>query len=166
MCPHSRQALGARPRQHGRQSGGERRDAPMSEDLAAVETPVEIEQRTIAQVPDAERKGKVRNLFTIWFASNVMLLTVVTGALATTVYGLSIWWAIVGLVIGNLFGGVFMALHSAQGPRLGVPQMIQSRGQFGSYGALVVVAVVIIMYLGFIASNTVLGGQAINNLVH
>jgi NCS1 family nucleobase:cation symporter-1 len=137
----------------------------MSEDLAAVETPVEIEQRTIAQVPDAERKGKVRNLFTIWFASNVMLLTVVTGALATTVYGLSLGWAIVGLVIGNLFGAVFMALHSAQGPRLGVPQMIQSRGQFGSYGALVVVAVVIIMYLGFIASNVVLGGQAINNLV-
>ena len=92
----------------------------MSEDLAAVEAPVEIEQRTIAQVPDSERKGKVRNLFTIWFASNVMLLTVVTGALATTVYGLSLWWAIVGLVIGNLFGAVFMALHSAQGPRLGV----------------------------------------------
>ena len=56
----------------------------MAEDLAVVETPVEIEQRTIAQVPAAERKGKVRNLFTIWFASNVMLLTVVTGALATT----------------------------------------------------------------------------------
>ncbi len=136
----------------------------MSEDLAAVEAPVEIEQRTIAQVPDAERKGKVRNLFTIWFASNVMLLTVVTGALATTVYGLSLGWAALGLIIGNLFGGVFMALHSAQGPKLGVPQMIQSRGQFGAYGALVVVAVVIIMYLGFIASNVVLGGQALNNL--
>ena len=39
-----------------------------------------IEQRTIAQVPDDERHGKVRNLFTIWFGSNVMLLTIVTGA--------------------------------------------------------------------------------------
>ncbi|HLI61519.1 MAG TPA: cytosine permease [Solirubrobacteraceae bacterium] len=136
----------------------------MAEDLAAVETPAEIEQRTIAQVPDSERKGRVRNLFTIWFASNIMLLTVVTGALATTVYGLSLGCAALGLVIGNLFGGVFMALHSAQGPKLGVPQMIQSRGQFGAYGALVVVAVVIIMYLGFIASNVVLGGQALNNL--
>src|SRR5579875_4128103 len=113
----------ARPRRTERSIRRRGRDAPMSEDLAAVEAPVEIEQRTIAQVPDAERKGKVRNLFTIWFASNVVLLTVVTGALATTVYGLSLWWAIVGLVIGNLFGAVFMALHSAQGPRLGVPQM-------------------------------------------
>ncbi len=124
-----------------------------------------IEQRTIAEVPASERHGRVRNLFTIWFGSNVMLLTIVTGALATTVYGLPLAWAALAVVIGNLFGGVFMALHSAQGPRLGVPQMIQSRGQFGAYGALVVVAVVIIMYLGFVASNSVLGGQALNNLI-
>ncbi|MBV9804010.1 MAG: cytosine permease, partial [Solirubrobacterales bacterium] len=52
-----------------------------------------------------------------------------------------------------------------QGPRLGVPQMIQSRGQFGAWGAIVVVAVVMIMYLGFIASNAVLGGESINELV-
>jgi purine-cytosine permease-like protein len=124
-----------------------------------------IEQRTIAQVPLSERHGRVRDLFTIWFGSNVMLLTIVTGALATTVYGLSLAWAAAGLVLGNLIGAVFMALHSAQGPKLGVPQMIQSRGQFGAYGAIVVVIVVIIMYLGFIASNLVLAGDSINNLV-
>ena len=26
-----------------------------------------------------------------------------------------------------------MALHSAQGPQMGIPQMIQSRAQFGSW---------------------------------
>ncbi len=132
---------------------------------AHAENAAAIEQRTIAEVPASERHGRVRNLFTIWFGSNVMLLTIVTGALATTVYGLPLAWAALAVVIGNLFGGVFMALHSAQGPRLGVPQMIQSRGQFGAYGALVVVAVVIIMYLGFVASNSVLGGQALNDLI-
>jgi NCS1 family nucleobase:cation symporter-1 len=128
--------------------------------------PAVIEQRTIAQVPPEERHGRVRDLFTIWFGSNVMLLTIVTGALATSVYGLNLFWSAVAIIVGNLFGAVFMALHSAQGPRLGVPQMIQSRGQFGAYGAVVVVAVVIIMYLGFIASNAVLGGQSINDLFH
>jgi nucleobase:cation symporter-1, NCS1 family len=128
--------------------------------------PAVIEQRTIAQVPSEERHGRVRDLFTIWFGSNVMLLTIVTGALATSVYGLNLAWSAVAIIVGNLFGAVFMALHSAQGPRLGVPQMIQSRGQFGAYGAIVVVAVVIIMYVGFIASNAVLGGQSINELVH
>jgi NCS1 family nucleobase:cation symporter-1 len=58
-----------------------------------------------------------------------------------------------------------MALHSAQGATLGVPQMIQTRGQFGSLGSLLVVGIVIVMYVGFLASNLVLGGQALAGLV-
>ena len=58
-----------------------------------------------------------------------------------------------------------MALHSAQGPRLGLPQMISSRAQFGVYGAIVPLVLVIVMYLGFTATGTVLAGQAINELL-
>ena len=58
-----------------------------------------------------------------------------------------------------------MALHAAQGPTLGVPQMIQTRGQFGSFGSLLVVGIVIVMYVGFLASNLVLGGEALASLV-
>ncbi len=47
----------------------------------------------------------------------------------------------------------FMALHSAQGPRLGVPQMVQTKGQFGSYGSVLVVSIVVLMYIGFTASS-------------
>lgn len=93
-----------------------------------------------------------------------MLLTVVTGALATSVYGLPFLLAVVAIVVGNLVGAIFMALHSAQGPRLGVPQMMQTRGQFGSYGSLLVIAVVVVMYVGFFASNLVLAGQSLNVL--
>jgi nucleobase:cation symporter-1, NCS1 family len=57
-----------------------------------------------------------------------------------------------------------MALHAAQGPTLGVPQMIQTRGQFGSLGSLLVVGIVIIMYVGFLSSNLVIGGEAIANV--
>jgi nucleobase:cation symporter-1, NCS1 family len=46
-----------------------------------------------------------------------------------------------------------------------VPQMVQTRGQFGSLGALLVVGVVIIMYVGFFAANLVLGGQALGAVV-
>jgi purine-cytosine permease-like protein len=38
----------------------------------------------------------------------------------------------------NLVGGVLMTLHSAQGPQMGIAQMIQSRAQPGSLGALLV----------------------------
>lgn len=41
-----------------------------------------------------------------------------------------------------------MALHSAQGPRLGIPQMIQSRAQFGFCGAILPILLVILMYVG------------------
>jgi len=129
--------------------------------MTTVEQAAVLEDRTIQPIPVSERHGTARDLFTIWFGSNIMLLTVVTGALAATVFGLPFTWAVVALCIGNLAGAVFMALHAAQGPILGVPQMVQTRGQFGSYGALLVVALVIVMYVGFFASNLVLSGEAL-----
>jgi NCS1 family nucleobase:cation symporter-1 len=123
-----------------------------------------LEQSTIQPIPAAERHGKASDLFTIWFGSNITLLTIVTGALAVTVFKQPFWWGVLGIVIGTLVGAVFMALHSAQGPQLGVPQMVQTRGQFGSIGSLLVVGLVVIMYLGFFASNLVLGGQALQSL--
>ncbi|MGW6139346.1 purine-cytosine permease family protein [Streptomyces sp. NPDC055144] len=113
----------------------------------------------------SERHGRTRDLFTIWFSANLGPLTVVTGALAPTAFGLSFGWSVAALLVGHLGGGFLMALHSAQGPQLGVPQMIQSRGQFGSVGALAVILVVIVMYQGFFASNLVVGAQSLNQVV-
>ncbi len=123
-----------------------------------------FELSTIQPIPHDRRHGTYGDLFTIWFGSNLMLLTIATGGLATTVFGLSFGWAVSGLALGNLVGAIFMALHAAQGPTLGVPQMIQTRGQFGSMGALLVIGIVIVMYVGFLASNLVLGGQALASL--
>jgi len=132
--------------------------------MPVAEAPQRIEDKTIQPIPPDERHGRTRDLFSLWFGSNIMLLTVVTGALATSVYGLPFWLAVIAIVVGNLVGAVFMALHSAQGPRLGVPQMMQTRGQFGSYGSLIVIVLVVVMYVGFFASNLVLAGQSLNVL--
>jgi NCS1 family nucleobase:cation symporter-1 len=126
--------------------------------------PTHLEISTIRPIPLNERHGTAGDLFTVWFGSNLMLLTIVTGGLAVTVFALPFWWAILGLVVGNLVGAVFMALHAAQGPTLGVPQMIQTRGQFGSLGSLLVIGIVMFMYLGFMSSNLVLGGEAIASI--
>lgn len=128
---------------------------------AAVPTPDSVERRTIEHIPVDERHGRARDLFTVWFGSNIMLLTIITGALATTVFGLPLWAGAMAVVLGNVVGAVVMALHAAQGPQMGVPQMLQTRAQFGSYGSLLVVVLVVFMYLGFFASNAVLGGQAL-----
>ncbi|MEO3941142.1 cytosine permease [Paenarthrobacter nicotinovorans] len=126
---------------------------------ATTEVP-RLEDKTIQPIPLNERHGKARDLFTIWFGSNIMIMTIVTGGLATTVFGLGFVPATVGIIIGNVVGGIFMALHSAQGPQLGVAQMIQTRGQFGSFGALLIVVIVVVMYVGFFAANLVFGGEA------
>ena len=123
-----------------------------------------LEKHTIGYVPPEDRHGKVRDLFTLWFGTNIAPLPVVTGAAGVTVFHLDLFWAIAAIVVGHLVGGVFMALHSAQGPQMGIPQMIQSRGQFGSYGALIVVVIAAVMYLAFFASNIVLAGQSLHGI--
>jgi len=122
-----------------------------------------LERRTIDVVPDSERHGKPLNQFTLWFGANMQITAIVDGALAV-VFGADPLWAAIGLIIGNVLGGIVMALHSAQGPKMGIPQMISSRAQFGVYGAIVPLVLVVLMYLGFAATGTVLAGQAINQL--
>ena len=123
-----------------------------------------VETRTIDVIPDEERHGTPRSQFTLWFGANMQITAIVDGALAV-VFGADALWAIVGLTLGNILGGIVMALHSAQGPRLGLPQMISSRAQFGVLGAAVPLVLVIVMYLGFAATGAVLSGQAINKII-
>jgi NCS1 family nucleobase:cation symporter-1 len=123
-----------------------------------------VEQHTIDHVPENERHGRVRDLFTMWFGTNIAPLPLVTGAMGVQVFHQSFWSSVLAILVGQLVGAVFMALHSAQGPQLGVPQMIQSRAQFGSVGALLIVVVAAAMYIGFFASNIILAGKSLHGL--
>ncbi len=124
-----------------------------------------VEQHTIYQIPLDQRHGKAPHLFTLWFGANMQVLTIVTGALATTVFHQSFLSGVAAILVGNIVGAVFMALHAAQGPQLGVPQMVQSKGQFGSVGAAFIVGLVILMYLGYFASSLVIGAQSIHAIL-
>ncbi|MER6944502.1 cytosine permease [Nonomuraea sp. NPDC000554] len=124
-----------------------------------------VERRTIDVIPDEERHGSPRNQFTLWFGANMQITAIVDGALAV-VFGADALWAIPALLIGNVAGGTVMALHSAQGPRLGLPQMISSRAQFGVFGAVLPLVLVVLMYLGFAATGSVLAGQAVGQILH
>ena len=112
-----------------------------------------VESRSIDYVPVSERHGKVWHLGPLWFAGNAQLATIAIGAFGIA-GGLSFSWSIVAIVLGALIGTLFMAFHSAQGPKLGLPQMIQSRPQFGYYGALLPVVVAVLLFIGFNVFNT------------
>jgi NCS1 family nucleobase:cation symporter-1 len=127
-------------------------------------TPAVIEIRSIDYVPDAERHGGLVSQFTLWLGANLQITAIVTGALAVVLGG-DVFWSLLALFVGQLIGGSVMALHAAQGPQLGLPQMISSRVQFGVYGAVIPIVAVCVMYVGFSASGSVLAGQAVAQLL-
>ena len=122
-----------------------------------------IESRSIDYVPLKERHGKVWHLWPVWFTGNAHLATMATGVVGIALGGNFIWMAI-AVILGCVLGTFFMAFHSTQGPQLGLPQMIQSRPQFGYLGALLVWAVALITFVGYNAFNEVLAADTLNTI--
>lgn len=135
-------------------------DVRYGEDIAQIE-PIGIEH-----IKESERHGKVGSVFSLWFGANVELATLTTGVAAVSLFGLSFWQAAIGLVIGNLVGAVILGLVSTYGPRLGVPQMVQSRGAFGFFGNFLPGIFNLVAGALWFAVNTVLGTFAFTALLH
>lgn len=122
-----------------------------------------VERRAIDFVPESERHGSVKSMFTLFFSVNMQITAVAIGVIPFEL-GLSLWWSLAAILMGNLLGGVVMALHAVQGPKIGMPQMIQSRAQFGVLGANLPLVLVVVMYLGFFAGTTMLGAQVFEDM--
>src|SRR5580698_2660163 len=123
-----------------------------------------IEKRSIDYVPIAERHGKVWHLWPVWFSGDAHLATVATGVVGVAMGGHLPWMAL-AVLLGCAFGTFFMAFHSTQGPQLGLPQMIQSRPQFGYVGALLVWCVALVTLVGYCSFNLVLAADTVSTLV-
>ena len=124
-----------------------------------------LEVRSIDYVPLSERHGKLWHLGPLWFMSNAQIATLAVGVLGVTTGG-NLIWSLIALFLGTAIGTFFMAAHSAQGPQLGLPQMIQSRPQFGYVGAILVWLFAYLQYAGFNIFNTLLAADAMEATVH
>ncbi len=120
-----------------------------------------IETRSIDWVPDNERHGKVWHQGPLWFLGNFQYFTIPIGFIGPA-FGLSLGWTIVAGTIGILVGTMFMALHATQGPTLGLPQMIQSRAQFGFRGVIVALFAMLFTYMAFNVADQVLLAQGLH----
>jgi nucleobase:cation symporter-1, NCS1 family len=118
-----------------------------------------IERRSIDYVTHSERHGLVRDQVTTWFMGQFQLMTLSIGFIGPSM-GLSFGWACVASVLGVLFGTIFMACHASQGPVMGLPQLIQSRAQFGFRGVIVPLLAVLTDYIGYnvIGAVVIMGG--------
>jgi nucleobase:cation symporter-1, NCS1 family len=124
-----------------------------------------IERRSIDYVPLAERHGKVWHLWPVWFSGGAHLVTLAVGAIGISL-GLNLPWTALAVLGGVALGTFFMAFHATQGPQLGLPQMIQSRPQFGHVGALLVWGVALVSYIGYNAANLVLAAESVQVFAH
>ena len=116
--------------------------------------------------PEDQRHGRPRDLFTIWFTSNLIPLAIVTGALATVTFGLAVLAGRLAIAArqpgrrplhGAALGPGAAARRAADDPEPGAVRHLSARCWSWR--------VVVFMYLGFFASNLILGGQALNQLV-
>ena len=127
---------------------------------------LEIEPQGLEHVTAAQRHGRPFQMFTLWMAANLVLATWVIGNLAVGTFGVSMMGAFIALAIGNILGALLLGLLSTFGPRLGVPQMIQSRAPFGLLGNFGPAGLNYLAGIGWFAVNTVYGTFALAELAH
>ncbi|QCO98428.1 nitrate reductase [Arthrobacter sp. 24S4-2] len=98
----------------------------------AVDVVGKVESRGIDQIPEAERHGRPRELFWVWFAANIAYLYFTLGG-AVILLGLSLWQSVIVLFVGNLYW-VGVGLLAISGPVSGTPSVVVTRAMFGIRG--------------------------------
>ncbi|MER7920106.1 MULTISPECIES: cytosine permease [unclassified Streptomyces] len=91
-----------------------------------------VESHGIDHIPDSERRGRPRELFSVWAAANVNYLSLVVGG-ALVLTGLSLWQALAVVVVGNLFW-LLTGLLAVPGPAAGAPSEVITRTLYGVRG--------------------------------
>ncbi|MFC8272553.1 purine-cytosine permease family protein [Streptomyces sp. NPDC057271] len=122
----------------------------------------QVEGHGIDPIPDAERHGGAKDLFWLWFGSNLTFTYVINGALAVA-FGLSFWQATAAVVIGGLS---FFAISAAglSGVRTGTATLVISRAAFGVRGNWPAGLLNWVVSIGYTIVNTVVGTLALEAL--
>jgi NCS1 family nucleobase:cation symporter-1 len=123
-----------------------------------------IEHKSIDYVAMHERHGRVIDQVPFWFLGNFHFFTIAIGFVGPSM-GLSFGFTSLAGTLGILFGTIFVAFHASQGAELGLPQMIQSRAQFGYRGVVVVLIGTLFTFIGFNVADSVLVARGLNGIL-
>mgnify|MGYP003338732515 CR=1 FL=1 len=116
-------------------------------------------------IPLDERHGKPIGLFATWMSPNLEFATVFLGVIAVLFLGLSIPQALLAAIVGNGLGAIAHGVLSSRGPKMGTPQMVQSRIPFGYRGNILPAGLnAVIAGVGWFAVNSVSGAFALATL--
>lgn len=131
----------------------------MQQETADVDEVFRVETHGIDPIPDAERHGSAKDLFWLWFGSNLTFTYVINGALAVA-FGLTFWQATAVVVVSGL---AFFAISAAglSGIRTGTATLVISRAAFGVRGNLPAGVLNWLVGIGYTILNTVVGTLAL-----
>ena len=132
--------------------------------LLRVVSQLAIELKSIDYVAEHERHGRVIDQAPFWFLGNFHFFTIAIGFVGPSM-GLGFGYTAVAGALGILFGTIFVAFHASQGAELGLPQMIQSRAQFGFRGVVVVLIGTLFTFVGFNVADSVLVAHGLNGIL-
>jgi NCS1 family nucleobase:cation symporter-1 len=130
---------------------------------AAADAGSPLEAHSIDYIPRSERQGRIWHQGVFWFLGNFNPVTLAIGFLGPQL-SLSLWWTVVASALGLIAGTAFMAFHASQGPRLGLPQMIQSRAQFGYRGAVLTLVLAFLTLMTFCVLNVLFVENGLKSL--
>lgn len=136
----------------------------LRDNIASGKSRARIESRAIDYIPWNERHGKVWHQGPFWFTSDFVLFTMAVG-FTGPLSGLGFGWTTMATVLGSAIGTFFMAFHANQGPRMGIPQMIQSRAQFGTRGVIIPLMAALFVYIGFNVFDAPMATQGFQGVI-
>ncbi|GMM37871.1 hypothetical protein DASC09_051960 [Saccharomycopsis crataegensis] len=115
-----------------------------------------VETRGIERVPEDERTDTSwLSPFTIFFAPNMSIAAISTGALGTAGLGLDFWTCLICIVVFSIIGALPVGLYAVFGTRFGIRQQILSRFLVGNYAARIFALLNVISCIGWNAINTI-----------
>ena len=114
-----------------------------------------IERHGFDHIPEAERTMTLHETAYFWVAMNANLFFVAVGVIALDA-GLSVWQALVAVVLGTLLFAT-VALASIGGARAGLPTMTFTRSVFGPRGNLPHAVLAWVASVAFEAINCIFG---------
>jgi purine-cytosine permease-like protein len=123
-----------------------------------------IEHKSIDYVPEHERHGRVIDQGPFWFLGNFHFFTIAIGFVGPSM-GLGFGFTSLAGTLGILFGTIFVAFHASQGAQLGLPQMIQSRAQFGYRGVSIVLIATLFTFVAFNIADSILLARGLHGML-
>ncbi|RAS79085.1 purine-cytosine permease family protein [Priestia endophytica] len=112
----------------------------------------------------SERSGKPKELFFIWFASNIGILGVVYGTMIVG-FSLSFFQSLLAAMLGSL-SFILVGLTSISGKNTGANMLTLSRAAFGRKGNYFPTLMVWMSFVGWLAVNVITGTLTLLSLLN